>query len=53
MSKPPTIVVVEEDRDRALVIVDALKEAGECEVVVIGNVSGLARRIAAHAPTWC
>lgn len=45
-----TIVVVEEDRERAHAIVDALKASGGCDVVVIGNVSGLARRIAAHAP---
>lgn len=50
MLSVPTIVVVEEDRDRALAIVDALKASGDFEVVVIGNVSGLARRIAAHAP---
>ena len=50
MSPAPTIVVVEEDRDRALAIVDALRASGDCEVVVIGNVSGLARRIAAHTP---
>lgn len=45
-----TIVVVEEDRDRAIEIVDALKNASECDVVVIGSSSGLARKIAAHAP---
>ncbi len=45
-----TIVVVEDDRDRALAIVDALKEAGDHDVFVIANASGLARRIAAHAP---
>lgn len=45
-----TIVVVEEDRDRAIAIVDALKESGDCDVFVIGNSSGLARKIAAHAP---
>lgn len=50
MSDPISIVVVEEDRDRAHAIVDALKDGGDCEVVVIGEVSGLARRIAAHAP---
>ena len=50
MNRTPTIVVVEEDRDRALAIVDALKASGDCEVVVIGNVSSLARQIAAHAP---
>ena len=50
MTEPLTIVVVEEDRDRAIAIVDALKDAGGCEVHVIGNVSGLSRRISAHAP---
>ena len=45
-----TIVVVEEDRDRALAIVDALRDSGDYEVHVIGNVSGLARRIAGHQP---
>lgn len=45
-----TIVVVEEDRDRAIAIVDALKNASECDVIVIGSSSGLARKIAAHAP---
>lgn len=50
MTVNPTIVVVEEDRDRALAIVDALKASGDCEVTVIGSVSDLARRIAANAP---
>ncbi|KZY39002.1 two-component system response regulator [Roseovarius sp. HI0049] len=45
-----TVVVVEEDRDRAIAIVDALKSATECDVHIIGNSSGLARKIAAHAP---
>lgn len=45
-----TIVVVEEDRDRAISIVDALKDSTDCDVFVIGNASGLARKIAAHAP---
>ncbi|APX25281.1 MAG: two-component system response regulator [Rhodobacteraceae bacterium] len=45
-----TIVVVEEERDRALGIVDALKVSGDHDVVVIANASGLARRIAAHEP---
>lgn len=44
------IVVVEEDRDRAMSIVDALRDAGNHEVHVIGSVTGLARKIAAHAP---
>lgn len=50
MTAPLTIVVVEEDRDRAVAVVDALKDSTECEVHVIGNVSGLARKIAAHQP---
>lgn len=50
MTKVLTIVVVEEIRDRAIAIVDALKDASECNVFVIGNSSGLARRIAAHSP---
>ncbi len=50
MSDVLTIVVVEEDRDRALAIVDALREAGDYDVQVIGNVTGLARKIAAFAP---
>ena len=45
-----TIVVVEEDRDRAIAAVDALKASDDCDVYVIGNVSGLARKIAAHEP---
>ncbi len=50
MTESLTIVVVEEDRDRALAIVDALRDAGDYEVHVIGNVSGLARKIAAFLP---
>lgn len=50
MTSPLTVVVVEQDRDRAIAIVDALKESGEIEVIVIGSTSGLARKIAAHSP---
>lgn len=50
MSSQLTVVVVEEDRDRAIGIVDALVENADCEVFVIGNASGLARKIASHAP---
>ncbi len=50
MAEALTIVVVEEDRDRAMAIVDALKDASDCDVFVIGNSSGLARKIAAHRP---
>lgn len=44
------IVVVEEDRGHALGIVEALKDSGDHEVHVIGASTGLARKIAAHAP---
>ncbi len=50
VAKQLTIVVVEEDRDSAIAIVDALRETCDCEVYVIGNSSGLARKIALHAP---
>jgi len=50
MSDHLTIVIVEQDRDRALAIVDALATAGDYDVHVIGNVSGLARKIAALLP---
>ncbi|WP_305967686.1 MULTISPECIES: ANTAR domain-containing response regulator [unclassified Mameliella] len=45
-----TIVVVEEDRERAISIVDALRASGPYDVHVIGNASSLARRIGALAP---
>lgn len=44
------IVVVEPDRDRALMIVDALRGAGSFEVTVVSESSGLARRIANAMP---
>lgn len=50
MTAPLSIVVVEEDRDRAIAIVDALKDSGDYDVHVIGSVSGLARKIAAFLP---
>lgn len=45
-----TVVVVEQNQERAFAIVDSLKESGDVEVFVIGNVSGLARKIATHSP---
>ena len=45
-----SIVVVEKDRDRALLIVDALREAGDLRITVIGEESGLARKIAEQRP---
>lgn len=50
MSRNLSVVIVEEDRDRAIEIVDALKDEHDCDAIVIGNSSVLARRIAAHAP---
>lgn len=44
------IVVVEQDRDRALAIVDALKDACACDVLVVGDSSGLERKIAGYGP---
>ena len=53
MTERLTIVVVEEDRERAIAIVDAMQSSGDYEVHVIGNVSSLARKIAAWRPMWC
>ncbi len=50
MSQKLTVVVVEQNQDRAFAIVDALKESGDVDVFVIGNASGLARKIATHSP---
>ncbi len=44
------IVVVEADRDRALAIVDTLKDEGWNSVTVLGDATGLARKIAALDP---
>ncbi|HEU0223781.1 MAG TPA: ANTAR domain-containing protein [Paracoccaceae bacterium] len=40
------IAVVERDRDRAHMIVDGLSEAGDYEVSVLGDETGLSRRLA-------
>lgn len=45
-----TVAVVEADRDRALMIVDSLREAGDHEVAVIGDTTGLARRLTELGP---
>jgi two-component system, response regulator / RNA-binding antiterminator len=42
--------VVEKDRDRAITIVDSLREAGDHDILVIGDEIGLARRIAERNP---
>lgn len=50
MSGKLSIIVVEPDRDRALMIVDSLREAGDNDIHVISEVSSLARRISERAP---
>ena len=50
MAATLSIVVVEPDRDRALLIVDSLRDAGDFDVHVIGEPTGLARRIQALNP---
>lgn len=44
------IVVVEKDPDRARMIIDGLIEAGDYDISVIGDDSGLARRLQALNP---
>ena len=44
------VAVIEADRDRALMIVDGLREAGDYDVTVIGDATGLARRLAELGP---
>ena len=50
MASRLSIAVVEEDHDRALMIVDGLRDAGDYDVTVIGGVIGLARKLEALAP---
>ena len=50
MSAKLSIIVVEQNRDRALMIVDSLKEAGDNDIHVISEFSSLARRISERAP---
>ncbi|WP_043920122.1 ANTAR domain-containing response regulator [Jannaschia aquimarina] len=50
MSEPLSIIVVEPDRDRALMIVDSLREAGDDRITVISEISSLSRRITEQAP---
>ena len=45
-----SIVVVEADRNRALAIVDSLRAAGDYDIRVLSEISGLARRIAEQRP---
>ena len=50
MPKRLSVIVVEKDRERALMIVDGLRGAGDHDVFVIGDEAGLARRIAERNP---
>ena len=50
MAQRLSIIVVEKDRDRALLIVDGLRDAGDFDVMVIAEETGLARRIAQRNP---
>jgi two-component system, response regulator / RNA-binding antiterminator len=45
-----SIIVVEEDRDRALLIVDSLREVGDNDIQVISEVTSLARRVSERNP---
>ncbi|MEO1789909.1 MAG: ANTAR domain-containing protein [Pseudomonadota bacterium] len=50
MTSRLSIIVVEQDRDRALMIVDSLEAAGDNDIHVISEVSSLPRRISQLQP---
>lgn len=50
MAERLSIIVVEKDRDRALLIVDALAGLGNHDIQVIAEETGLARRVAERRP---
>ncbi|MBW6418838.1 ANTAR domain-containing response regulator [Celeribacter sp. PS-C1] len=50
MSAALSIIVVETDRTRAQLIVDSLRDAGDFDIFVISEVTGLARQIQARNP---
>ncbi|WP_425049556.1 ANTAR domain-containing response regulator [Psychromarinibacter sp. S121] len=50
MDRGLSIVIVESDRDRAMLIVDSLREAGDFKIHVIAEVTGLSRHIKQHNP---
>ncbi len=50
MQTPLSIVVVEKDRDRALLIIDSLQASGAHDIHVISEQTGLARRIKERDP---
>lgn len=50
MQEKLSIIVVEADRDRAMLIVDSLRDAGNFEIQVISEVARLARQIETSQP---
>ncbi|MDS9469081.1 ANTAR domain-containing protein [Paracoccus sp. MBLB3053] len=50
MEKRLSIVIVEPDKERALPIVDGLREVGDHDIRIISEESGLARQIAEFRP---
>lgn len=50
MEKRLSIIVVERDKDRALRIVDGLREAGDFDIQIIAEEAGLARHISDRRP---
>ncbi|MEL7115220.1 MAG: ANTAR domain-containing protein [Pseudomonadota bacterium] len=50
MTERLRILIVEPDRDRALSIVDSLKAAGDNDIHVISEMSGLGRRVSERDP---
>lgn len=50
MTDTLSIIVVEEDRDRALLIVDSLRSAGDYDIQVLSEATSLARRISERNP---
>lgn len=50
MSRRLSIAIIETDRDRALQIVDGLRDAGDYTLTVIGDATGIARRLSEIDP---
>lgn len=50
MPRPLSIIIVEPDRDRALLIIDSLQAAGDFDIQVIAEPTSLARQIQARQP---
>ncbi|MBX2856560.1 MAG: ANTAR domain-containing protein [Rhodobacteraceae bacterium] len=44
------IAIVEEDRERAMLIVDGVRDAGDFDISVIGDVTGLRRKLSSLEP---